>query len=79
MYCSVSCRNKLVDFHCYPFQLLGNPFFYNVLGGARVEAVWVVRVLGVVVSDSVLKGVGGRGHWPILGGVTHPQKNLGGA
>lgn len=29
-------------------------------------------------GDSVLKGVGGRGRWPILGGVTHPQKNLGG-
>lgn len=26
-------------FHGYPFQPVGNPFYHNVLGGARVLAV----------------------------------------
>lgn len=38
----------------------------------------MMRVLGVVVSDSVLKGVGERGRWPILGGGNAPPNNLGG-
>lgn len=44
-------------FHCYPFQVIGDPFYCNVFGeeGKGVEAIG-------------LKGGGGQGCMPSCGG-----------
>lgn len=67
---SIHYNTTLFKDLCTLFQLLGESFYFNILGGARVR---VVRVEGGVLSDSVereegkatgqLLRLGGGGGW----------------
>lgn len=43
----------LGNFYGYPFQLLGTPFTAIVLGGTRVVAMRVVRMVGSVGTQNI--------------------------